>query len=42
MGAPKATETPVAAAADNISRFRASLLPYLGKSSKFSQKIHFV
>jgi hypothetical protein len=34
MGEPNATETPVAAAADKISRLRASLVPYLGKSSK--------
>jgi len=30
IGAPKATETPAAAAADNISLFLASLRPYLG------------
>lgn len=30
MGAPKATDTPAAAAADNISRFFASFRPYLG------------
>jgi hypothetical protein len=42
MDAPKATETPVAAAAaDRISRFRASLFPYLGKSSKFMFKTKF-
>ncbi len=35
IGAPNATETPVAAAADKISRLRASLCPYFGKSSKF-------
>lgn len=34
IGAPKATETPVAAAAERISRFRASLLPYFGNSSR--------
>lgn len=31
MGAPKATDTPAAAAADNISRFFASFRPYFGK-----------
>lgn len=31
MGAPKATDTPAAAAADKISRFFASFLPYFGK-----------
>jgi hypothetical protein len=31
MGAPNATETPAAAAADKISRFLASLRPYFGK-----------
>lgn len=31
IGAPKATETPAAAAADKISLFFASFLPYLGK-----------
>lgn len=30
IGAPKATETPAAAAADKISLFFASFLPYLG------------
>ena len=41
MGAPNATETPVAAAADRISRLRASLLPYFGKSSKsIGKKTH--
>ena len=30
IGAPKATETPAAEAADNISRFLASFRPYLG------------
>lgn len=30
MGAPKATDTPAAAAADNISLFLASLRPYFG------------
>lgn len=30
IGAPKATDTPTAAAADKISRFLASFLPYLG------------
>lgn len=30
MGAPKATETPAAAAADRISLFFASFLPYFG------------
>ena len=31
MGAPNATETPAAAAAERISRFFASFCPYLGK-----------
>ncbi len=31
MGAPNATETPAAAAADKISRFLASFRPYFGK-----------
>lgn len=31
MGAPKATETPAAEAAERISLFFASLLPYLAK-----------
>jgi hypothetical protein len=31
IGAPKATDTPAAAAADNISLFLASFLPYFGK-----------
>lgn len=30
MGAPNATETPAAAAADNISLFLASFRPYFG------------
>lgn len=30
MGAPKATDTPAAAAADKISLFLASFLPYFG------------
>lgn len=30
IGAPKATETPAAAAADKTSRFFASFLPYFG------------
>lgn len=30
MGAPNATDTPAAAAADRISRFLASFLPYFG------------
>lgn len=30
IGAPKATDTPAAAAADRISLFLASFLPYLG------------
>lgn len=30
MGAPKATDTPAAAAADSISLFFASFRPYLG------------
>jgi len=30
MGAPKATDTPAAAAADKISLFFASFLPYFG------------
>ena len=30
MGAPNATDTPEAAAADRISRFLASFRPYLG------------
>ena len=31
IGAPKATETPAAEAAERISLFFASFLPYLGK-----------
>jgi hypothetical protein len=32
IGAPNATETPAAAAAESISRFFASFWPYLGNS----------
>lgn len=37
IGAPKATETPAAAEADNISLFLASFLPYLG--NRYEKKL---
>ena len=38
MGAPKATETPAADAADKISRFFASFRPYFGKRYAWNEK----